>query len=225
MKSGNICISLRISIHTRDLTLLKYIQSVLKLGNLNVYPKTSVCRLVIGRIDLQEVIFPILIHHHIHFLTEQRVRQYNMAMYILKENVKSYSSLPSVAPSIYKLPVKAQEYANLNYFKNWIVGFTVSEGSFCITASGCACFQLKQKEHFEMFESFNIVFNSNKKIGVDKYNNSQFRLSSKADVQTAIIFFSSSGLHPLIGYKAKQYEIWIDYLKSSKRYKEISFPD
>jgi hypothetical protein len=67
------------------------------------------------------------------------------------------------------------------------------------------CFQIKQKMHYEMFEAFKIIFNTNRKISIDEYNHTQFGVSSKTDIQTVIQFFSFSGLHPLIGLKAVQY--------------------
>jgi hypothetical protein len=59
--------------------------------------------------------------------------------------------------------------------------------------------------HYEMFEAFKIVFNTNRKISIDKFCYSQFGVSSKADIQRVIDFFSFSGLHPLVGLKCIQY--------------------
>lgn len=66
------------------------------------------------------------------------------------------------------------------------------------------CFQLKQRVHTNLFEAFKLVFNTNRKINTTN-NYSQFAVSSKADIQNVIIFFSFSGLHPLVGLKYIQY--------------------
>jgi hypothetical protein len=76
---GFITIKLVISIHLDDISTLKYIQSVLKIGKLTEYRdiKSPSCKLIIHRTDLQEVFFPLLLHHEIFFLTETRRAQFD----------------------------------------------------------------------------------------------------------------------------------------------------
>ena len=81
----------------------------------------------------------------------------------------------------------------------------MGEGSFFVKSNNDGCFQLKQNLHLNLFEAFKIVFNTDRKITVEKKLHSQFGISSKADVQTVINFFSLSGLHPLVGLKYIQY--------------------
>ena len=81
----------------------------------------------------------------------------------------------------------------------------MSEGSFFIKSNDDGCFQLKQRLHVTLFEAFKLVFNTHRKISTDKGLYNQFGVSSKADVQTVINFFSFSGYHPLIGLKNIQY--------------------
>jgi len=118
-------VHLTISIHLDDITTLNYIQSVLKIGKIYSYPnrKSPTVRLIFSKSELQEVLFPLFLHHEFFFLTNTRRAQYNMAMSIFNNNIIKYSELPSVAPVIKELPTKALEYANLPFFKDWIVGF------------------------------------------------------------------------------------------------------
>jgi len=81
----------------------------------------------------------------------------------------------------------------------------MSEGSFFIKKNNDACFQLKQRLHVKLFEAFKLVFNTERKISLDKDLYVQFGVSSKADIQTVINYFSFSGHHPLIGLKNIQY--------------------
>ncbi len=85
---------------------------------------------------MQEVIFPLLVHHDIFFLTETRRTQFDLVIYILKKDIKLYKELPNrnklEIPTLFKLPETASDYVNLPFFKNWIAGFTMSEGSFFI---------------------------------------------------------------------------------------------
>src|SRR5271170_5018054 len=69
---GFITIKLVLTIHLEDLSTLEYIHSVLKLGKITINrdQKSPNCSLKISRTDLQEVLFPLLLHHGIFFLTE-----------------------------------------------------------------------------------------------------------------------------------------------------------
>ena len=68
------------------------------------------------------------------------------------------------------------------------------------------------------------MFNTNRKIGIEKSLFFQFSVSSTKDIQTVINFFSFSGLHPLTGLKNIQYLNWLNTLSNSQRYKNLNFP-
>jgi hypothetical protein len=134
-EKGYIKINLTISLDVRDLSLLHHIQSTLGIGIINTYPKTKnpdTCKLVINRTDLQEILFPLLIHHKLFFLTNTRREQYNKAMYILENNIKLFSEIPEVLPILNPLPKTAIGYTSIPFFNNWIVGFTVTRANFKI---------------------------------------------------------------------------------------------
>ncbi len=227
---GFIAIKLTISIHLDDISTLEYIQSVLKLGKLTIYRdlRSPTCKLVINRTDLQEVIFPLLLHHGIFFLTETRRAQFDLAMFILKNEKKIYDQIPAIGdiPTATpgELPKTASDYVNLAFFKNWIVGFTMAEGSFFVKNNNDGCFQLKQRVHVMLFEAFKLVFETNRKIDTEKDLYNQFSVCSKPDIQRVINFFSFSGFHPLIGLKGIQYLKWLSVLRNSSRYGKLNFP-
>lgn len=149
-------------------------------------------------------------------------------MFLLKEDRKVYSELPTKGkveiPTLFKLPKTPSDYVNLPFFKNWIVGFTMSEGSFFVKSNNDGCFQLKQRLHVMLFEAFKLVFDTSRKIDTEKGIYNQFSVCSKADIQTVINFFSFSGLHPLIGLKGIQYYKWLISLRNSSRYSNLNFP-
>lgn len=226
---GYISIKLIISIHLDDISTLEYIQSVLKLGKLTVCRdmKSPSCKLIINRTDLQEVVFPLFLHHGIFVLTETRRAQFDLAMYILKNEIKNYDQIPGISlgkSSMFELLETASDYVNLSFFKNWIVGFTMGEGSFCVKNNNDACFSLKQRVHSMLFEAFKLVFETNRKIVTEKGLYNQFSVSSKADIQRVINFFSFSGHHPLVGLKGIQYLKWLTLLRNSSRYGNLKFP-
>src|SRR5690606_2281161 len=145
------------------------------------YPKTKnpdTCKLVINRTDLQEILFPLLIHHNLFFLTNTRREQFNKAMYILENNIKLFSEIPKISPILNPLPKTAIGYISIAFFNNWIVGFTEAEGSFLIKSNNDACFQLKQRADLLLFEVFKIVFKSNRKIGLENNTYNSFSVSS-----------------------------------------------
>ena len=145
---------------------------------------------------------------------EQDIKYFDIISKLNKEEILVQS----------KLPNKALDYINLQFFNNWVVVFTTAEGSFFIKVNNDGCFQLKQRIHLELFEAFKLVFDTNRKIGTEKSLFNQFSVSSKKDIQTVINFFSFSGLHPLTGLKGIQYFNWLNNLRNSQRYNNLNFP-
>lgn len=228
---GFIAIKLVISLHLEDLSTLEYIHSVLKIGKINIYRdnRNPTCKLVINRADLQKIVFPLFLYHNIFFLTETRKKQFDLCMFILKKDIKMFVTLSEQGkekiPTIYELPKTPLDYTKLLFFKNWMVGFTMSEGSFFVKNNNDACFQLKQKIHTNLFEAFKLIFTTKRKIDIEKGLYNQFSISSKSDVQKVIDFFSYSGLHPLVGLKNIQYFKWLNTLQESYHYKNLNFPE
>lgn len=121
-----IRIDLIISLDLRYLDLINYIHSVIKVGRVNKYPKSNVVKLTISRTDLQTILFPLFIYHNLYFLTETRRAQFDKVMFILQNNIKKYSELPDKFQVYNNLPVTAKDYNKLDFFINWIVGFTIA---------------------------------------------------------------------------------------------------
>lgn len=100
----------------------------------------------------------------------------------------------------------------------------MSEGSFFVKSNNDGCFQLKQRLHVMLFEAFNLVFNTSRKIDTEKGIYNQFSVCYEAYIQTVINFFSFPGLHPLIGLKGVQYYKWLISLRNSSRYSNLNYP-
>ena len=223
---GFIAIKLVISLHLKDISTLQYIHSVIKTGKINIYKNllSPTCKLVINRTDLQEVLFPLLKYNNIFFLTKARIDQYNLSMYIFEKNIKIYNDIPKYILAVFETPKNALDFTFLPFFKNWIIGFANSEGSFFIKHNKDGCFQLKQKLHTNLYEALKLVFCTDRKINIFN-NNNQFSVSSKPDIQKVINFFSFSGLHPLVGFKYIQYIKWLNGLRDSSRYNNLNYPN
>jgi len=119
-------------------------------------------------------------------------------------------------------------YINLDFFKDWIVGFTIAEGSFFIKKNNYAYFQIRQTgiESYEIIKGICIMIANRKSyvIKPDKSNSYQLSLSSREDLQNVINFFSSSSNYKLLGYKYIQYLNWLIKIKEISKYKELNFP-
>uniref|UniRef100_UPI0030015785 LAGLIDADG endonuclease n=1 Tax=Elmerina hispida TaxID=1245649 RepID=UPI0030015785 len=123
---GYIKISLVIQLHLDDLSTLEYVNSVLKLGKITISRdhKSPNCKLIINKTDLQDVFFPLMIHHGIYFLTDTRRSQFNLAMYILEKDIKQFLLIPdslsggAPTPVFSELPENSLDYLNLKFFKN-----------------------------------------------------------------------------------------------------------
>jgi hypothetical protein len=123
---GFITIKLVISLHLEDISTLEYINSVLKLGKISVYKdlRSPTCKLIINKTDLQEVLFPLLIFHNIFFLTLTKKDQFNLAMYIMKNDIKLYNQIPDInnIPAVFEIPknsaLRALDYTLLPFFRN-----------------------------------------------------------------------------------------------------------
>lgn len=228
---NSIKIALILSLHTRDLPLLEYIKSTFKLGTITTYPKQNTSKYIIYKTDLQEIIFPLLKLKNIFFLTKTRNDQYNKAIYILENNITKYDKIPTslIFNKINTIPDKPENYLKLAFFKNWLVGFTIADGSFFIkhriNRSPDVCFSLKQRIHLELFNAFKLLFDTKIKLYIEKEKYIQFNISSKKDIQKIINFFSFENNHSLYGYRAEQYKKWIKSIKKIKRYKELKLPN
>lgn len=183
-----IKLELVISMHMRDSTMLKNIQSILGIGRIKEYPSIDTVKYTIPRIDLQEILFPLLAYHNLQFLTNTRISQYNLAIYILKNNILYYSDIPNSVPTLNSLPLTAIGYTELPFFQNWIIGFTISEGSFFVKQNNDFCFSLKQRTHYLLFEAFKIIFSTTRNIE-ERNGHSAFVVSSKKDIQNVVNFF------------------------------------
>lgn len=224
--NGYIEFNLVITFQNRDLATFEYILSKLHFG---VIAKVnhSLSKLVIYNFELKYVLVPLLLEHGLFFLTENRINQYNLLLYTLDNNVKKWELLPDVIPNYSPLILdnSINILSNIGYFKDWLVGFVVAEGSFFVQANKEISFSISQKGNKILMQAIHLFFKPSRAI---YYSNdkdvSLVRVSSVKDVQKVINFFSFENNYPLIGFKKDSYEIWLKALKESSRYKDLKLP-
>lgn len=117
------------------------------------------------------------------------------------------------------------DLVNLSFFPDWVVGFTIAEGSFGHKSDGTAFYQIKPKglENYVLIKAIclTIAGREAKAIKPDVTDSYQLTLSSKLDVQKVVDFLIGGGNYPLSGYKLKQYNVWIRGLRKSVRYQSL----
>lgn len=212
---GYMAVCLVISLHPRDTELLNYMKSVLKIGTVRLDASTNTIKYTIYQTDLQMILFPLLLERNIFFLTNTRQEQY------LKALLEFNASSDYLSPSY---PSLANEYLRLPFFRDWVVGFTMAEGSFYSKARGEHCYSLRQRKHHELFQALKLLFNASRKVEDDGLYN-KLAICSAKDVANVVHFFSFSGLHPLMGYKKVQYDAWIRRIRKLPRFSKIKFPE
>ena len=223
--NGFLEFNLVITFHNRDIATYEYILGKLHFGVIaKINPTLS--KLVIYNFELKYILTPLLLKHGLFFLTENRINQYNLLLYTLENNIKKWELLPNVVPNYSPLILNDPEnIRNIWYFKDWFVGFVVAEGSFFIQANKEICFGVGQKSNSTLMKAIYLLFEPSRIIDYTKNTDvSRVRMSSVKDIQKVINFFSFEGHYPLIGYKKDSYEIWLNSLKKSYRYKNLKFP-
>lgn len=220
-----IYISLIINLNKNELELLQYFQKHLNIGKVNyITPKkgNKLVRWEINKSDIFNILEPLLNNYNIKFLTEKRQEQFLLIKYIKNNNLYLWNDLHSRKVNINKY-IKNNKIENnfnkLDYFNNWLVGFTMAEGSFLVKRNKDICFQLKQKYNFNLFNDISKLFNITRKLDINKNKYIQFSVSSIKDIQNIINFFSFSNNHPLLGNKLISYNKWLLSIKKSSRYK------
>ena len=224
--NGYIEFNLVITFQNRDLATFEYILSKLHFGVIaKINPTLS--KLVLYNFELKYVLVPLLLKHGLFFLTENRINQYNLLLYTLENNVKKWELLPDVIPNYSPIILDnpANILRNVWYFKDWLVGFVVAEGSFFVQANKEISFSISQKSNKILMESIHLFFKPNRAIYYSKDKDvSLVRMSSAKDIQKVVNFFSFEDNYPLVGFKKDSYEIWLKALKESSRYKDIKLP-
>jgi len=220
----------------RDLNLLKYLQSVLNTGSLDYLKDKNQYRLIFSKSDLKNVIIPLISKYELYFLVSNRRSQFKLLNYILDNNIKHWDQLElDKERSQFKIGGYAEsdengylKISNLVQFPDWLIGFTIAEGSFGIKSNGSAFYSIRQTGILNMplIQAIQLRLLGSLKTDIKPDNQDSYKItmSSREDIQKIVNFFSYSNHHPLLGYKSFQYKEFIIKLKNSKRYSNLNLP-
>lgn len=81
----------------------------------------------------------------------------------------------------------------------------MADGSFLIKKSGAICYQLKQKNNYNLMYNILLLFNTSVNLSINKGKYIQLILSSKKDIQKVIKIFFNNNIY-LLGNKRISYE-------------------
>lgn len=222
---STIRIRLATNVHVRDLLLLEYFVKVLGVGSLSPMSGKEQVRLIFSKKDIVTVILPLMKLYNLKFLTYQRTNQFSLLTYILENNIIHWNDVNYVPVPLSFIAISARDLVNLDFFADWSVGFTMAEGSFGIKESGSAFYQVKQSgiDNSELLKAICLMITAREAFSMrpDYQDSYQLSLTSRVDVQKVVDFFSSPNIHPLYGYKLKQFNIWLIALKGTRRYAQI----
>jgi hypothetical protein len=70
-------------------------------------------KFVVYNFELKYILVPLFIMNNLHFLTENRIKQYDLLLYTIENNIKKWENLPKIIPSYISI-----DFNNPNIFLN-----------------------------------------------------------------------------------------------------------
>lgn len=234
LKSGdiskiNVGYSYHLSLHKRDLDLLKYVQRELKgIGSIYIYADKSDVRLAIN--DKKSLLY--LIHNVFDLcplITKNQTIRYNLLRSGLKDEIKEFTNLESyntyIRDSTTFITDKLNNICDENRIKgvlnnvcvnNWVVGFINGEGCFYLNKGRPNfCIEHTDKISLDIIKRVllfgpNVYERSPRERDKDKTRKTTYRLivSSKNDIANLIVFLDDKTNMRLQGNKYVQYSEW-----------------
>ena len=202
-------------LHKRDKELLELFKNTLKIGKIDELKTKNQYRLIISKTEIVNVIYPFLINNNIEFLVFNRRRQFFLLKYIIENNIKHWEDVDlNKIDRLFNKKNKKFEFVDiikLPYFNNWLVGFTMAEGSFHIKAKGYAHYSIVQSgiENSQIIKAIHYFIKGPDSFDhqIKPENSKVYRISfsSKKDLSFIINFFDKN---TLLGYKKLQYDNW-----------------
>jgi hypothetical protein len=219
---ATIRIRLGVNLQFKDKELLELIVKKLGVGKIDYSKSKNQYRLIFYKKDILKVIYPYIQNYNIKFLVFNRQKQFFLYKYILENNIKHWENLN--LEEIDNLFIKSYnklefvDIINLPYFNNWLVGFTIAEGSFHIKRNGTAHYSIVQSglENYQIIKAIHYFFKGkdsfNYKIKPENSKVHRISFSSKKDLNLIINFFDNN----LLGLKKLQFDNWKSYIMTNK---------
>lgn len=219
----NVGYSYHLSLHKRDLELVKNIQNKLGIGRIYVYENKLDCRLAVNkRSDLVYLIDNVFDKYSL--LTKHQLIRYLLVAYGVHNSIREFKTLEQY--QYYKSQVLASVTKQVSLMPNlplsgiridnWIIGFINGEGSFYLNKDKCNFFiEHTDKRALEIIKD-RLSFGPNisersprtRDIGKKRKITYELNISSKKDLRSLIMLLDNDRNVPLQGNKYLQYIEW-----------------
>ena len=211
-------------LHAKYLELLNLFANILKIGKIDELKSKNQYRLIIHKTDTFNIIYPFLVgqltNNNIEFLNYNRRKQFFLLKYIIENNLKYWEDINlNKINNLFVESNKKLEFTdiiNLPYFNNWLLGFTVAEGSFHIKARGMAHFSIVKSdiENSPIIKAIHYFIKGPESLNyhIKPENSKVYRISfsSKKDLNFIINFCDNN----FLGLKKLQFDNWKAYINS-----------
>lgn len=222
----NVGSGFHLSLHNKDLELIKDIQIKLGIGKIYVYNNKPDARLAINKkSDLIYLIDNTFDKYSL--ITKHQKTRYLLFRDIIKNNIKEFETLEqfneykSKTLEFITTQVESKDNViNLEKIENWIIGFINGEGCFYIKNNKCQfIIEHTDKQALEIIKN-KLYFNPNvlersarnRDIGKIRKTIYQLAISSKKDINNLIMLLDNENNIPLQGNKYIQYVEWKQHL-------------
>lgn len=220
---STIRIRLGINLQYKDKELLEILVNKLGVGKIDYSKLKNQYRLILYKKDILNIIYPYLMYNKIEFLSYNRRKQFFLFKYIIENNIVHWDDLDlNVIDNLFSNSNKQLNFTdiiNLPYFKNWLIGFTIAEGSFHVKSSGSSHYSIVQSGHenYQIIKAIHYYIKGpeslNYKIKPESEKVYRISFSSQKDKNFIINFFDNN----LLGLKKEQFENWKSYVLSKPK--------
>ena len=229
-----------IGLEIADIRLLYKIKSFLGCGTIRKYNNVAIFR--IKKIHhILYILIPIFDKYPL--LTEKKRDSYlnfrntflNKVLNSKRATIedKNYcENLLTNSPDIlYTSSLESFASRYVDYFDNWIVGFTEAEGSFYFVKDPIAHsnlraeFRLSQNDNYILLDLIRNRLKLKREVCLTSNSKHHYYIiaTSIDTIQNVIQFFNNPKLVKLKGLKYLKYKLWLKGIKSMIRYKNLNF--
>jgi len=218
-KSNNAKSTIRtrivLRLHKDDKELLNFFMTTLKIGKLDELKSKNQYRFILFKKDILNFIYLYLQYNNIEFLSYNRRKQYFLLKYIIENNITHWEDLNlEEINNLFKKIIKQLDFSdiiNLPYFNNWLIGFTMAEGSFHFKSNGRGHYSIVQSGHenYHLIKAIHYFIKGSLSLHhqIKPANSKVYRVSfsSKIDLMFILNFFENN---QLLGLKKLQFDNW-----------------
>ncbi len=231
------CIGLEIA----DIKLLYKLKSLLGCGTVRIYNNVAIFKIkkiyhilyyIIPIFDKYPLLTEKKRNSYLNFRNTFLVKVLNSKRATIEDKNFCKYLLLNTPDNLYKLSIKDLLLnLDLDYFDNWLVGFTEAEGSFYFIKKGDnsqsnlrAEFRISQNNNELLLNKIKNRLNLKREVTLQTNSKNHYFIivTSIETLQNVIKFFNNPSIVKLIGKKYLNYILWLKGIKNIVRYNNIN---